>query len=174
MKRISFFAAFFLIVDLLSGESRPFPQNVTYSNGYKTSVISPDELYLLFSSSRPSLDEDTYLFISFRKVDGTRTIPEKINDAINSSSNARFPSISPDGKYLFFCGDDGNIYGVDINTLNKLNPTLVKKSETQPNGLQLYQNYPNLFNPSTLINYQQQVSGFISHRQFPSWPVFPV
>jgi hypothetical protein len=139
------------------------PLDATINSPYidYTPFISPDESYLLFSSSRPSSNEDMYLFISFRKGDGTWSTPEKIHNAINFSGNARFPSISPDGKYLFFCSDDGNIYWVDIHALNKLNPTHVKKSEIPPNGFQLYQNYPNPFNPSTLINYQLQVSGSV-------------
>jgi len=82
--------------------------------------ISPDGSYLMWSSSRPSTDENMFLYISFRDTNGKWSAPRKMNDAMNFSSNARFPSISPDGKYLFFCGDDGNIYWVNIAIVEKL------------------------------------------------------
>ncbi|MBN2009003.1 T9SS type A sorting domain-containing protein [candidate division KSB1 bacterium] len=118
-----------------------------------TPYISPDEDFLLFSSSRPSLNENMYLYISFKNADETWSEPEKINDTIGFAGNARFPSISPDGNYLFFCGDDGNIYWVDIKALDRLYLTHMKQSEIQPDGFQLFQNYPNPFNPSTTIAY---------------------
>jgi Tol biopolymer transport system component len=84
-----------------------------------TPYISPDEAYLMFSSSRPSVDENMFLYSSFKNKDGTWSAPRKMNEAMNFSGNARFPSISPDEKYLFFCGDDGNIYWVDIGGFHK-------------------------------------------------------
>jgi Tol biopolymer transport system component len=60
-----------------------------------------------------------HLYTSFRSADGAWSAPRKLNDAMNFSGNARFPSISPDGKYLFFCGDDGNFYWVDIRVIEK-------------------------------------------------------
>ena len=119
-----------------------------------TPFISPDGDYLLFSSSRPSADENMYLYISFRNNDGTWSNPQKINSVIGFSGNARFPSISPDGKYLFFCGDDGNIYWVDIKTLERLRPTGIEKTGSLPAEFNLFQNYPNPFNPSTIIKYR--------------------
>ena len=63
-----------------------------------------------------------FLYISFRNADGTWSTPQKMNEKMNFSGNARFPSISPDGKYLFFCGDDGNIYWIDIKVIEKFRP----------------------------------------------------
>ncbi len=77
-----------------------------------TPFISPKGDYLMFSSSRPSMDEDMFLYISFKNNDGTWSIPQKMNEKMGFSGQARFPSISPDGQYIFFCGDDGNIYWV--------------------------------------------------------------
>jgi Tol biopolymer transport system component len=54
-----------------------------------------------------------FLFISFKNNDGTWSTPQKMNEKMGFSDPARFPSISPDGKYIFFCGDDGNIYWVN-------------------------------------------------------------
>jgi Tol biopolymer transport system component len=85
-----------------------------------TPYISPDETYLIFSSSRPSSDENMFLYISFRNENGTWSTPQRMNEKMSFSGNARFPSISPDRKYLFFCGDDGNMYWVDIAVVDKM------------------------------------------------------
>jgi len=84
-----------------------------------TPYISPDESFLLFSSNRPLLGdkEDMHIRVSFPMGDGLWSVPIKVSDI-----QARFPSISPDGKYLFFCGDDGNIYWVDLKIIEALKP----------------------------------------------------
>jgi Tol biopolymer transport system component len=87
-----------------------------------TPYISPVDDYLLFSSSRPSPDENMFLYISFRNRDETWTTPQKMNDKMGYSDNARFPSLSPDGKYLFFCGDDGNMYWVSAAIIEQFRP----------------------------------------------------
>jgi Tol biopolymer transport system component len=87
-----------------------------------TPFISAEGDYLLFSSSRPSKDEDMFLFISFKNEDGTWSTPEKMNEKMEFVGNARFPSISPDGNYLFFCGDDGNIYWVSSAIIEEFRP----------------------------------------------------
>jgi Tol biopolymer transport system component len=87
-----------------------------------TPYISAADDYLFFSSSRPSPDENMFLYISFRNRDETWTTPQKMNDKMGYSDNARFPSLSPDGKYLFFCGDDGNIYWVSAAIIEQFRP----------------------------------------------------
>jgi Tol biopolymer transport system component len=68
-----------------------------------TPFIAPDESYLIFSSNRNDPSRDTGdLYISRRLADGSWTDPVSLGEPVNSPSQERFPSVSRDGKYLFF------------------------------------------------------------------------
>ncbi len=104
---------------------KPLPEVINPANIINyTPCIAPDDSFLLFSSNRPRTggnDTNMYLHVSFND-NGAWSEPQKINDAIGFSGRARFPSISPDGKYLFFCADDNNYYWVSLEPVRKMNP----------------------------------------------------
>jgi hypothetical protein len=75
--------------------------------------IATDESFLLFASSRPRRDEPLFLHVCFRHPDGSWSEPESIHPALGFEDPARFPSVSPDGRYLFFISGD-TAYWVDI------------------------------------------------------------
>jgi hypothetical protein len=100
--------------------SHALPTNINSRCIDYTPFIAPDESFLMFCSSRPSREENMYLHISFRNPDGTWSTPVNMNEAIGFSGKTRFPCLSPDGKFLFFCGDDGNIYWVRSRVIDKL------------------------------------------------------
>ncbi len=81
--------------------------------------VTADERVLLFASSRPSLKEELFIFVSFQSVDGEWSEPVSVHDAISFPSPARFPSVSPDGRYLFFLSG-GNVYWVEFAPVLKL------------------------------------------------------
>jgi hypothetical protein len=85
-----------------------------------TPYVAPDESFLMFSSSRPSKEEDMHLFVSFRDAAGSWSEPRRMDEALGFKEKARFPSLSPDGKLLFFNGDDGNIYWVRSAVIQRL------------------------------------------------------
>jgi hypothetical protein len=110
-----------------------------------TPCIAPDESYLLFSSNRPMKgdnDINMYIYISFNN-NGTWSTPIKINDAINFSGKARLPSISPDGKYLFFCGDDRNFYWVSTSIIDDLKKKAFPTGINNENKTIPYKIFPN-------------------------------
>jgi hypothetical protein len=83
--------------------------------------IAPDESFLLIDAqtSGPLKPE---LYVSFRRADGTWTPARKLGPAINTTATEYAPSVSPDGKYLFFHrldGVDGQIYWVDVRMIGK-------------------------------------------------------
>ncbi len=84
-----------------------------------TPHVAPDESFLLFTSNRPLVGdrEDMHVHVSFRMADGTWSAPRRVSDV-----PGRFPSLSPDGRYLFFCGDDGNFHWVDAKVIGRLRP----------------------------------------------------
>ena len=68
-----------------------------------TPYIAPDESYLLFSSSRFTSETDFGdIFVCFHRSDGSWTEAINLGPSINSSRQERFPTVSPDGLYLFF------------------------------------------------------------------------
>jgi hypothetical protein len=69
--------------------------------------IAPDESYLIFCRDGDGLGA-TDLFISFRKANGSWSEAQNMGEKINSAAIDLCPSVSPDGKYLFFSSDRNN------------------------------------------------------------------
>lgn len=95
----------------------------------------PDERFLLVScppadgsSTRPDIG------ICSRRTDGTWDEPIPLGPAVNTPAFERFPSLSQDGKYLFFIrslsedfvGDKASFYWIDARILDGLKPGAVK------------------------------------------------
>ena len=66
-----------------------------------TPFIANDESYLIFSSHRTGGQGSGDLYISFNDKNQW-TAPINMGSEINTQFQERFPSVSPDGKYLFF------------------------------------------------------------------------
>ncbi|AXE21065.1 hypothetical protein DR864_26675 [Runella rosea] len=75
------------IINSQKGESNPF--------------ISPDEKYLIFLSDTEGGLGDSDLYISFQQ-NGQWSIPQNLGPDINTPLAEFAPSLSPDGKTLFF------------------------------------------------------------------------
>ena len=65
--------------------------------------IAPDESYIIYSSHREGEFGHGDLYINFKNDKGKWSDPINLGRSVNTDMQERFPSVSPDGKYLFFC-----------------------------------------------------------------------
>ena len=81
-------------------------------------AISPDNKYILFARVHPRDSTNPRIFsiyISFRNGDNHWTEPQELGEKLNMDGNQ--PRISPDGKYIFFVGNDSQAYWVDAKII---------------------------------------------------------
>jgi len=87
--------------------------------------IAPDESYLIWSSRREGEAGYGDLYISFRQANGAWGRPVNMGVEVNTSGQERSPSVSPDGKYLFFARHKDRVtyadfYWMSASVLEKL------------------------------------------------------
>jgi Tol biopolymer transport system component len=97
---------------------------VNTENSESHPFIAPDESYIIFDSSRPGGIGKGDLFICFRLANGSWS--RAFNDTLlNTVESDWCPTVSPDGKYLFFTRNstgNGDIYWVDAKIIEELKP----------------------------------------------------
>lgn len=91
--------------------------------------IAPDESYVIWDSRREGGYGSSDLYISFRNNDGSRGPAINLGSAVNTDAAENYPSVSPDGKLLFFdrrIRSEGevsvDIYWVDAGFIEALRP----------------------------------------------------
>ncbi|MCJ7523972.1 MAG: hypothetical protein MUP71_01975 [Candidatus Aminicenantes bacterium] len=92
-------------------------------------TMAPDNSYLLFISNRPGgFSRMMNLYVSFRTADGGWTRALCLSQELKIE-NIWFPTLTYDGKYLFFCGgypsphngyDRSNYYWLDARQITDL------------------------------------------------------
>jgi Tol biopolymer transport system component len=85
----------------LEAAELPSPINEKTSNNYHP-FISPNGDYIIFNSERNGGYGGADLYISFKDLDGNWGEPINLGNKINSDLRDICPTITPDGKYLFF------------------------------------------------------------------------
>jgi len=105
----------------------PYPVNSDYNDC--DPLIAPDESYLIFHSDRPGGFGEHDLYIAFNKGNNNWTEPKNMGKNINTEGWEMAPSLSPDGKYLFFTrrkswntNEPSKIYWVSTKIINNLMP----------------------------------------------------
>jgi len=82
------------------------PVNTEFNEG--APFVAPDESFIIYSSfGEPDSLGSIDLYVTFRSEDGTWTPGVNLGPDVNSPSADKFPSLSPDGKYLFFVSHRG-------------------------------------------------------------------
>ncbi len=103
-------------------------QKVEIERGHHA-FISPNSDYLVVTDRSDQEDNrrDNDIYVYFRNVDGTWSKPINLGAKINSGFSEKTPTISPDGKYLFFGRDEratepglANIYWVSTEVITTL------------------------------------------------------
>ncbi len=88
--------------------------------------ISPSQDFLMLVAHKENdKAKDKDIHVSFKKKDGTWSKPINLGNPVASDFREEGPTITPDGKYLFFSrynGKDGNpnIYWVSTKIIHKL------------------------------------------------------
>jgi hypothetical protein len=80
--------------------------------------VAPDESYVLYCQMAGQGPDSAKLMASFRQKDGSWGVPA----AVELGMKAGAPTVSPDGKYLFFVSGkpgQGDIYWVDFEVVRK-------------------------------------------------------
>jgi hypothetical protein len=96
--------------------------------------ISPSQDFLVVNARNKEDDQrkDNDIYVYFKEKDGTWSKPINLGNEVNSNFDETCPSITPDGKYLFFGryneeGGLSNFYWVSTEIINKLKMAYFKK-----------------------------------------------
>ncbi len=89
-------------------------------------AVAPDESYLIFvCTDRDDGFGGDDLYISFQKKDGTWTKAKNMGNRVNASSHELWPSVSSDGKYIFFVSfrnGNADVYWINAKIIEDLKP----------------------------------------------------
>jgi len=103
-----------------------FPEVHEVGIGGAHGFISPTQDYIVVNARNKEDDQrKSDIYVYFKKKDGTWSKPINLGDEVNSNYAETCPSITPDGKYLFFGrynekGGESNIYWVSTENISKL------------------------------------------------------
>ena len=80
--------------------------------------VAPDESFLLVDARAPDSLGGSDIYVAFRRPDGSWSRPRHLGAEVNSGFDETCPSLSADGRYLFFSrydepGDVSDIYWID-------------------------------------------------------------
>ena len=91
--------------------------------------IAPDGSYLIFCSTKSGGFGEDDIYITFQEEDGTWTQSVNMGEGINSQHSENRPSVTNDGKYLFFTSTrtgKRDIYWVDAKIIDEFKPDGLK------------------------------------------------
>ena len=96
--------------------------------------IAPSQDFLLVNAQNNEDErrKDNDIYVYFKKKDATWSKAINLGNTVNSNFDETVPSITPDGKYLFFSryneeGGLSNFYWVSTDIITKLKAAYFKK-----------------------------------------------
>lgn len=95
--------------------------------------IAPSQDYLVVNArNKEDKERKSDIYVYFKEKDGTWSKPINLGNEVNSNFDETCPSITPDGKYLFFGryneeGGLSNFYWVSTEIINTLKTAYFKK-----------------------------------------------
>ncbi|OUR91937.1 hypothetical protein A9Q87_09040 [Flavobacteriales bacterium 34_180_T64] len=110
-----------------------YPEVHELATGGFHGFISPSQDYLVANARNKEDDQrKSDIYVYFREKDGTWSKPINLESDVNSNFPETCPSITPDGKYLFFGryneeGGLSNFYWVSTEIISKLKSEYFKK-----------------------------------------------
>lgn len=93
---------------------------------------APDERYLIIESLGGGGGYGgADLYVCYKMRDGSWSAPVNLGPKINTGGHERFPSVTPDGKYLFFLrvNDGSDFYWTDAKIIEDLRPEAIKNED---------------------------------------------
>ena len=89
--------------------------------------IAPDESFILLDSRQEKGKGKLDIYVAFRKTDGSWSEPVNLGKEVNTPFSESCPSLSHDGKFIFFSrynepGELANIYWISSDILKDLKP----------------------------------------------------
>ena len=106
------------------------PQEVLISWGHHA-FVSPNDDYLLVTARNTEEEnrQDNDIYVYFKTKEGNWSDAINLGASVNSTFSEKTPTISPDGKYLFFGRDEraiepglADIYWVSTEVIESLRP----------------------------------------------------
>ncbi len=109
------------------------PVNTKYYNG--DPCIAPDGRSLAFGAVRPEGRGGMDLYVTFDDGSKGWTAPVNLGEGFNTPANEYAPSLSPDGRFLFFTRHDGrraDLHWVRASVLERFRPSTLATIKRRP------------------------------------------
>jgi Tol biopolymer transport system component len=107
----------------------PEVQEVEVEIGSHPFISSSRDYLLVQAQNKEDKKRNSDIYVYFKEKDGTWTKPFNLGKEVNSTFHERVPSVTPDGKYLFFSryneeGGISDLYWVSTKVIENVRPKL--------------------------------------------------
>ncbi len=92
-------------------------------------IIAQDESYIVYDTVRPEHDNIPQIYVAFKLDDDSWSKGVSLGEAVNKKEGTSAPTLSPDGKYLFFKhrqGNDRGIHWISTEIIENLKKEILK------------------------------------------------